>query len=152
MHVHFHCLTHTQPPVDEAAVGGEGMETGEEEEEEQIPPTPVPKEWECLGSDLEIKETFMESERSLVSGKSLLFKLLYTFFCTKNMRTLDMYPCLSLYCSFTSRHLGSGACLVVLVISQTTQQQSTLRPMLKLPLRRIQILNFIDLKMTLQFR
>lgn len=33
-----------------------------------IPPTPVPKEWDCLGSDLEIKEGFMEPGRPLVNG------------------------------------------------------------------------------------
>lgn len=40
----------------------------EDEEEGVIPPTPVPKEWDSLGSDLEIKEGFMEPGRPLVSG------------------------------------------------------------------------------------
>lgn len=58
------CLFFSQPPVDEA--GGEVPKGEDEEEHEEIPPTPVPKEWECLGSDLEIKETFMEPGRPLV--------------------------------------------------------------------------------------
>lgn len=48
--------------------GDGGIEGKEEEEEEVIPPTPVPKEWDCLGSDIEIKEGFMEPERPLVNG------------------------------------------------------------------------------------
>lgn len=56
-----------QPPADEAG-DGEGAKGHDEEEEEEIPPTPVPKEWECLGSDLEIKETFLEPGRPLVRG------------------------------------------------------------------------------------
>ena len=49
--------------------GDEGVGGKEEEEEdEEIPPTPVPKEWDCLGSDLEIKEGIMEPGRPLVSG------------------------------------------------------------------------------------
>lgn len=47
--------------------GGEGGKGHDDEEEEEMPPTPVPKEWECLGSDLEIRETFMEPGRPLVS-------------------------------------------------------------------------------------
>ena len=59
-------LFHLQPPEDEI-FGDEGVK-GKEEEEEVIPPTPVPKEWDCLGSDVEIKEGFMEPGRPLVSG------------------------------------------------------------------------------------
>lgn len=43
---------------------------GEKEEEEayEIPKTPEPKEWVCLGSDLEILETQVHTSRPLVSG------------------------------------------------------------------------------------
>ena len=64
----WYAIVHMQPPADEVVgdEGGQGVEG--EEEEEGIPPTPVPKEWDCLGSDLEIKEGFMEPGRPLVSG------------------------------------------------------------------------------------
>ena len=48
--------------------GDGGIEGKEDEEEEVIPPTPVPKEWDCLGSDIEIKEGFMEPGRTLVKS------------------------------------------------------------------------------------
>ena len=63
--IHVACVTvHLQPPEDE--VCGDGVEGKEEEEDEVIPSTPIPKEWDCLGSDLEIKEGFMEPGRPLV--------------------------------------------------------------------------------------
>ena len=65
-----YAFVHLQPPEDEI-FGDEGVKGKEEEEEEVIPPTPVPKEWDCLGSDLEIKEGFMEPGRPLVSGHAL---------------------------------------------------------------------------------
>ena len=55
--------------VEGAGPAGEGKgEGGEEEEEElEIPRTPEPKEWECLGSDLEIREAFVLPQRPLVT-------------------------------------------------------------------------------------
>lgn len=47
---------------------GEGGEEGEEEEEVEIPQTPVPQEWVCLGSDLEILEQRVTNSRELVGG------------------------------------------------------------------------------------
>ena len=44
---------------------GEGEEE-EEEEEDAIPQTPIPQKWECLGSDLEIKEGYFKDKRPLV--------------------------------------------------------------------------------------
>ena len=51
---------------------GEG---GEEEEEEavEIPQTPEPREWVCLGSDLEILEQQVTNSRDLVS-RALVWK------------------------------------------------------------------------------
>ena len=48
---------------------GEGEEREVEGEEEvyEIPKTPVPKEWVCLGSDLEILEAQVHTSRPLVS-------------------------------------------------------------------------------------
>ena len=44
---------------------GEGGE--EEEEAVEIPQTPEPREWVCLGSDLEILEQQVTNSRELVS-------------------------------------------------------------------------------------
>ena len=38
----------------------------EKEEEDEIPTTPIPVKWECLGSDLEIREEHFKEKRSLV--------------------------------------------------------------------------------------
>ena len=47
----------------------EGEEGGEEEEEDvKVPQTPLPQEWVCLGSDLEILEQQVTNSRELVSG------------------------------------------------------------------------------------
>ena len=64
----YYAAVHLQPPEDEVC-DHEGIDgkVDEDEKEEMIPPTPVPKEWDCLGSDLEIKEGFMEPGRPLVS-------------------------------------------------------------------------------------
>ena len=53
----------SQPPESELV---EGEKAGEKEDEDQIPTTPVPVKWECLGSDLEIKEGHFEEKKSLV--------------------------------------------------------------------------------------
>ena len=56
-----------QPPADVVAgQNTEGQESKEHEEEEQIPCTPEPKEWICLGSDKEIKEGTITDSRPLV--------------------------------------------------------------------------------------
>ena len=52
-----------QPPEEERAKG-EAKE--EEEEEDVIPTTPIPQAWECLGSDLEIREGHFTDKRPLV--------------------------------------------------------------------------------------
>ena len=54
-----------QPPPDEGLEGEEG-EGGGEEEVYEIPKTPEPKEWVCLGSDLEILEEYVHTSRPLV--------------------------------------------------------------------------------------
>ena len=36
------------------------------EEEDEIPTTPIPVKWECLGSDREIREAHFKEKRSLV--------------------------------------------------------------------------------------
>ena len=56
-----------QPPVaeEEAGEGGEGQE----EEAFEIPKTPEPKEWVCLGSDLEVLEMHVHTYRPLVSER-----------------------------------------------------------------------------------
>lgn len=46
-------------------VDGEGGKE-EEEDDDEIPTTPVPKEWECLGSDLEIREGHFQDNRPRV--------------------------------------------------------------------------------------
>lgn len=38
----------------------------EEEEEDEIPKTPIPQKWECLGSDREVKEQHFKDKRELV--------------------------------------------------------------------------------------
>lgn len=53
----------TQPPVEETQDGEAGQE---EEEVFEIPKTPQPKEWVCLGSDVEIMETHVHTTRPLV--------------------------------------------------------------------------------------
>ena len=58
-----------QPPVVEEGEGGEGE--GEAEEEYEIPKTPQPKEWVCLGSDIEIMEAQVRHTRPLVSETTL---------------------------------------------------------------------------------
>lgn len=50
-----------------AGEGADGKGEGEEEEVYEIPKTPQPKEWVCLGSDLEILESHVHSTRPLVS-------------------------------------------------------------------------------------
>ena len=60
-------LTPNQPPKED--LGEEGVKEGgskEEEEEDVIPSTPVPREWECLGSDTEIRESLVTDSRPLV--------------------------------------------------------------------------------------
>ena len=52
----------SQPPQEE----GVGERKGDEEEDEEIPTTPEPKEWECLGSDKEILEGIVTQSRPLV--------------------------------------------------------------------------------------
>ena len=47
--------------------GGEGEGEGEGEAYE-IPKTPEPKEWVCLGSDLEILDSYVHTSRPLVSA------------------------------------------------------------------------------------
>ena len=37
-----------------------------EEEEDEIPTTPLPAKWECLGSDLEIREGHFKERKDLV--------------------------------------------------------------------------------------
>ena len=68
-----------QPPADEI-IDDEGVKD-DEEEEEVIPTTPVPKEWECLGSDLEIKEGFMAPGRPLVRLWHYFHIVLCTYTC-----------------------------------------------------------------------
>ncbi|XP_064386318.1 dynein axonemal intermediate chain 3-like isoform X2 [Halichondria panicea] len=58
------------PPKED--LGEEGVKEGgskEEEEDDVIPSTPVPREWECLGSDTEIRESLVTDSRPLISFK-----------------------------------------------------------------------------------
>ena len=55
-----------QPPAEEAGEGEEGE--GGAEEEYEVPKTPEPKEWVCLGSDLEILDAQVHQSRPLVSN------------------------------------------------------------------------------------
>lgn len=61
-------LMYTQPPKD---IAKEGQESLEEEDQEPIPTTPLPKEWVCLGSDKEILESMLTLTRPLVSPFNL---------------------------------------------------------------------------------
>ena len=38
----------------------------DEDEEDELPKTPIPQKWECLNSDKEIKEYHFRDQRSLV--------------------------------------------------------------------------------------
>ena len=63
---------------------GEGAEGGEVYD---IPKTPEPKEWVCLGSDLEILEAQVHTSRPLVSMEmqTVMYRLSmaisYKYFC-----------------------------------------------------------------------
>lgn len=57
-------LSYFQPPEAEAEAG---KERAAEEEEDEIPVTPIPKRWECLGSDREVKEGQFKDKRALVN-------------------------------------------------------------------------------------
>lgn len=60
----------------------EGDTIKEEEDEDEIPSTPIPSEWVCLGSDIEIKEGMFKNSRPLVSEPLVITggpeRLLYT--------------------------------------------------------------------------
>ena len=58
--------------------GGEGEGGEGEEEVYEIPKTPQPKEWVCLGSDLEILDSQVQPTRPLVSEYNRYYCLLYT--------------------------------------------------------------------------
>ena len=58
-----------QPPVEEVEGGEGGKGELEDEEAYEIPKTPEPKEWVCLGSDREILETHVHTSRPLVSQR-----------------------------------------------------------------------------------
>ena len=49
-----------------------GEEEMEEEEEDELPSTPEPRKWECLGSDLDIIDGYFMKERGLVRNMLLL--------------------------------------------------------------------------------
>ena len=56
-----HSLLPPQPPEAELAEGKK-----DEEDEDEIPRTPIPQKWECMNSDLEIKEGHFKDKRELV--------------------------------------------------------------------------------------
>ncbi len=56
------------PPQPPEAEKGDAEKGIIEEEEDEIPKTPEPKEWVCLGSDLEIMEGHFQDTRPLVGG------------------------------------------------------------------------------------
>ena len=61
----FICLCVHKPPKPEGEEGEIADEEGEEEIE--MPKTPEPKEWVCLGSDQEILDATVKNSRELVS-------------------------------------------------------------------------------------
>ena len=65
--VSLHLIDFSQPPAEETGGEGEGEGEGGEEEFYEIPKTPQPKEWVCLGSDLEILDSQVHTTRPLVS-------------------------------------------------------------------------------------